>query len=66
MKYGAEMCFIKIGSDIQKLIDRDSEIHRQHGDRISLLSFLKIREVGYKGRAVPVLNSLRLYWLQSS
>jgi hypothetical protein len=35
--------FIKIGSGIQKLI---GGIHRQHGDRISLLLFFKIRKVG--------------------
>jgi hypothetical protein len=31
---------MKIGSGIQKLIGGDSQIHRQHGDRISLFSFL--------------------------
>jgi hypothetical protein len=49
MKYTVEMgsvtmiyipSFIKIGSGIQKLIGGDSQTHRQHGDRISLLSFL--------------------------
>jgi hypothetical protein len=29
--------FVKIGLGIQKLIGRDSQTHRQHGDRISLL-----------------------------
>jgi hypothetical protein len=38
--------FITIGSGIQKLIG-DTQTHRQHGDRISLLSFFfKIRKVG--------------------
>jgi hypothetical protein len=49
MKYAVEMCsvamiyipsFIKTGSGIQKLIGGDSEPHRQHDDRISLLAFL--------------------------
>jgi hypothetical protein len=48
MKYAVEMgsvamiyiaSFIKIGSDIQKLIGGIQQTHRQHGDRISLLSF---------------------------
>jgi hypothetical protein len=34
--------FIKIGSAIQKLID--SQKHRQHGDRISLLLFFQNKE----------------------
>jgi hypothetical protein len=33
--------FIKIGSPIQKLIGGDTQTHRQHGERISLLSFFK-------------------------
>jgi hypothetical protein len=37
--------FIKIGSGIEKLLGRVAETHRQHGDRISLLLFLKIREL---------------------
>jgi hypothetical protein len=48
MKYADDMgsssmtyipSFIRIGSGIQKLIGggEDSETHRQHGDRISLL-----------------------------
>jgi hypothetical protein len=52
MKYSVEMgsgayipSFIKTGSTIQKLI---GGIHSQHGDRISLLSFFKIRKVGLK------------------
>jgi hypothetical protein len=54
MKYAVEMSsgvmiyirsFIKINSGIQKLI-RGIYRHRQHGDRISLLSFFKIRKVG--------------------
>jgi hypothetical protein len=51
MNYAVEMgsgamiyipSLIKIGSGIRKLIERDSRIYRQHGDRISLLSFIKI------------------------
>jgi hypothetical protein len=31
-------------------VDRgDTQTHRQHGDRISLLLFFQIRKVGYKG-----------------
>jgi hypothetical protein len=53
MKYPGEMSsgamiyipnFTKTGSGIQKLIGGDT--HRQHGDRISLLLFFKIRKVG--------------------
>jgi hypothetical protein len=33
--------FIKICSDIQKLIGEDSQTHRQYGNRISLLLFFK-------------------------
>jgi hypothetical protein len=49
MKYAVEMSsgamvyvpsFIKIGSGIQKFVRRDSLVHRQHGDLISLLLFL--------------------------
>jgi hypothetical protein len=49
MKYAVEMglgaimyipSFIKIGSVFQNLIGVDSLKHRQHGYRISLLSFL--------------------------
>jgi hypothetical protein len=36
--------FIKTGSDIQKLIRRDTQTHRQHGDLISLLSVFKKEE----------------------
>jgi hypothetical protein len=38
--------FIKIGSGIHKLIREDTQTHGQHGDRISLLSFFKLRKVG--------------------
>jgi hypothetical protein len=34
--------FIKIGSGIQKLT---GGIHRQHGDRISLLLFFQVKEI---------------------
>jgi hypothetical protein len=49
MKYAAEMgsgamiyipSFIKIGSGIQKLIGRDTQTNRQHGDLISVLLFV--------------------------
>jgi hypothetical protein len=52
-KYAAEMgsgamiyipSFIKIGSGIQKLIEADSQTHRQHGDFIGLLLFFKNTE----------------------
>jgi hypothetical protein len=52
MKYAGEMgsgamthvpSFIKIGSGIRKLI---GGTHRQHGDRIIILLFFKIRKVG--------------------
>jgi hypothetical protein len=36
--------FIKTGSGIQKLVGGDSPRHRQQGDLIRLLSFLKIRK----------------------
>jgi hypothetical protein len=37
--------FAKIGSGIQKLIGGgDSQTYRQHGDRISLLSFFQNKE----------------------
>jgi hypothetical protein len=47
MKYAVEvgsamiyiLSFIKIGSDIRKLIKGDSQTYRQHGDVISLLFF---------------------------
>jgi hypothetical protein len=50
MKYAVEMGsdamthipnFIKIDSAIQKLMGEDTQTHRQHGDRISLLFFKK-------------------------
>jgi hypothetical protein len=52
MKYEVEMgsgamiyipSFIKIGSGIQKLIARDSQTHRQHEDRISLLQESRLK-----------------------
>jgi hypothetical protein len=36
--------FIRIGSGIQKLIGRDTQTHRQYGDRISVLSFFLNKE----------------------
>jgi hypothetical protein len=53
MKYAVEMgsgatiyipSSIKIGSAIQKLIGWDTQTHRQHGDRIHLLSFFQNKE----------------------
>jgi hypothetical protein len=38
--------FVKIGSGIQKLMRGDTQKYRQHGDRISLFSFFKIRKIG--------------------
>jgi hypothetical protein len=49
MKYAVEMGsgaliyipgFIRIGLGVQKLIEGDTDTPRQHGDSISLLSFL--------------------------
>jgi hypothetical protein len=46
MKYAVEMgsgamiyvpSFVNTGSGIHKLVGEDTETHRQHGDRISLL-----------------------------
>jgi hypothetical protein len=48
MKYAVEMgsgamiyipSFIKIGTGIQNLIRRDTQVHKQQGDLISLLLF---------------------------
>jgi hypothetical protein len=56
MKYAAEMSsgamiyipgFIKIGSPIQKLLGW-GEIHREHADRICLLSVFQNKEIGLK------------------
>jgi hypothetical protein len=45
MIYEYTSSFIKIGSGIQKLMGGgDSEIYRQHGDRISLLSFFQKKD----------------------
>jgi hypothetical protein len=53
MKYAAEMgsgamiyipSLIKIVSGIQKLMRGDSQTHRQHGDRISLLKNFQNKE----------------------
>jgi hypothetical protein len=54
--------FRKISSAIQNLIRGDSQRHRQHKDRLSLLSFFfKIRKIGqadmkYIGRNTQVYN----------
>jgi hypothetical protein len=38
--------YIKIGSDVQKLIEgRDSQTYRQHGDSISLLLFFQNKKI---------------------
>jgi hypothetical protein len=45
---GAIICvpsFIKIDSAIRQLIGGDTQTCRQHGERISLFFFLKIRRV---------------------
>jgi hypothetical protein len=57
MKYAVEMdsgvmiyipSFITIGSGIQKLMEGGGiHRHRQHGDRIRLFSFFKIRKVQF-------------------
>jgi hypothetical protein len=47
MGSGAMICipsFIMIGSAIQKLTMGDTQTHRQHGDRISLLLFIQNKE----------------------
>jgi hypothetical protein len=61
MKYPVEMgsgamiyipSFIKIDSSIRKLIGGNPPTHRQHGDRIRLLSFFLNKESGLKNRTV--------------
>jgi hypothetical protein len=42
--------FINIGSDIQKLMGGGIHRHRQHGDRINLLSFFQNKESRLKIR----------------
>jgi hypothetical protein len=37
--------FIKIGLRIQKVVREDSQTHRHHGYRISVLPFFEIRKV---------------------
>jgi hypothetical protein len=65
MKYAVEMgsCammyiprFIKTCSAIQTLIRR---IHRQHSDRISLVSFFKIRKVGWKSLYTNIVSNIK-------
>jgi hypothetical protein len=62
MKYAVEMglsamlyipSFIKIGSRIQKLMWGDTQTHRQHGDRIGLLSFFQNKENNLKSTSGP-------------
>jgi hypothetical protein len=64
MKYAVEMgsgamiyipSFIKVGSAIQMLIRRDSQTHRQHGERISLLSPFQNKESRLKTDSYPRL-----------
>jgi hypothetical protein len=70
MKYAVEMgsgtmiftpSFIKIGSDIQKLMGGgDSQAQRQHVDHISLLPFFfKRREVGQRLKSFSLLDNFR-------
>jgi hypothetical protein len=50
MGSGAMICvpsLIKICLDVQKLV-MGIQTHRQHGDLLSLLLFLRIRKVGYQ------------------
>jgi hypothetical protein len=59
MKYAVETSFIQIGSAIQKLMGRGGD-HRQHGHRISLLSFFfQNKESRLKGTSLP-LRPLRI------
>jgi hypothetical protein len=60
MKYAVDMgsgaviyipSFIKTGSGIQTLIGGDTQTHRQHGDRISLLLVFQNKESGIKIKA---------------
>jgi hypothetical protein len=39
------LCFVNIGSGIQKLLTGNTHTHRLQGDIIILLYFFKIREV---------------------
>jgi hypothetical protein len=63
MEYAVEMgsgamvyiiSFIKIGSSIQRLIEGDSQTHRQHGDLISLLLFFQNKENALKSKENPL------------
>jgi hypothetical protein len=65
MKYAVEIgsgamiyipSFIKIGSAIQKLMGRDTQTHRQNGDRIRLISFFQNKECRLKNKVGPVLK----------
>jgi hypothetical protein len=46
--------FIKIGSAIQKLLARDTQTHRQNGNRISLLLFFQNKESRPKMEALII------------
>jgi hypothetical protein len=50
--------FIKIGSDIQKLIGRHTQKHRQHDDRISLFSFFQNKTSSSRNRNMVPYNLL--------
>jgi hypothetical protein len=68
MKYAVEVgsgimihiqTLIKTGSAIQKLIKGDTQRHREHGDRISLLLFFRNKESRPKGLGMKVPVSFR-------
>jgi hypothetical protein len=55
MKYATEivsgamidiLIFTKIGSGFQKLMERDTQTHRQHGDLINLLLSFQNKKIG--------------------
>jgi hypothetical protein len=81
MKYAVEMgsgamtytsSFIKTSSEIQKLMGGDSQTHRQHGNRISLILFffqnkesrlkMDISEIGWGGADWIHLAQDRSQW----
>jgi hypothetical protein len=63
MKYAVEIgscamicipSFIKIISTIQKLIRGDTQTHRQHGDRVSLLSLFRDKESRLNTKSIGI------------
>jgi hypothetical protein len=52
-----------IASGIQKLIRRDTQTHRQHGDRISLLSFFQTKESRLKRDFCYLLYKLLFHYV---